>query len=219
MKTRRRVMYITILLAIHLTLNSCIGLSIDIQMNRDGSGKLTMEYRISRLLDNLGMLDGNASMPALPVGRTDWERTVERIPGTKLSSYSSNSQAQDTVVKVVIDFDNEETLLQLLDPSAEQVSINRQGQSGKFDIILLNDDYDFDKSMMDLVRIFSDNYEFSISFSGPGNSTLTITDGNGHTMPVPQNAKTIQSGRRVSYSTGIMDLFDLDSGLGFKFTW
>jgi hypothetical protein len=33
---------------------------------------------------------GNESMPAIPVGKTDWERTVNKIPGAKLISYSFN---------------------------------------------------------------------------------------------------------------------------------
>ena len=201
-----------------LTLVSCIGMSLDIQMNRDGSGRLTMEYRISRLLDNLGRLDGNESMPTIPVGRTDWERTVQRIPGLKLVSYSSKEETQDTVIKVVLDYDNEKTLISLFDPSGDRASISRQGQNGNLSLTVL-DDSAIDKNIKDLIRVFSNDYNFSLSFSGPGNSSLLLTDGSGNPLPAPQNAKIVQIGRRVSFSIGINDILDIENGLGFKLNW
>jgi hypothetical protein len=209
-----------------LTLNSCIGLSLNIQMNRDGSGKLTMEYRISKMINSLGALDGNESMPSVPVGRADWERTVERVPGARLASYSSVEEKQDTVIKVVIDYKDEQALLLLLDPFGEKVSINRQGQSGKLDLILLDGsasnsiDYsNYDQELIDLMRVFADGYNFSISFSGQENSTMIVTDGAGNTVPAQSSAQTVLSGKKVSYSIGIMDLLDIKDGLGLRFTW
>jgi hypothetical protein len=208
------------------TLNSCIGLSLNIQMNKDGSGKLTMEYAISKMINNLGALDGNESMPSIPVGKTDWERTVERIPGAKLTSYSYDDGKKDTVIKVVINYKDEQTLLSLLDPFGEKSSIKRQGQSGNLDLILLGDsindsiDYSmYDEDLLDLIRVFMDDYNISISFSGPGNSTLAVTDRKGDVVPVQSGAQTILSGKKVSYSIGIMDLLELKDGLGLRFSW
>jgi len=205
-----------------LTLNSCIGLSLNIQMNKDGSGRLTMEYRISKIINNLGALDGNESMPSVPLGKSDWERTVSRIPGAKLVSYSSVEEKQDTVIKVVVDYKDDQALLSLLDPSGEKISIKRQGQSGKLEFVLLNDSIDesnYDRELLDMMRVFMDGYNFSISFSGPGNSTLAVIDGSGNVVSAQSPAKTVPSGKSVSYSIGIMDLLDVKGGLGFRFNW
>jgi len=211
-----------LLLILLLTLNSCIGISLGIQMNKDGSGKLTMEYRISKMLNNLGSLDGNESMPTIPLGKEDWERTINRIPGAKLASYSDTENKQDSIIKVVVDYKDDHSLLLLLDSYGEKTSINRQGQSGKLDIILLNDsinDSTYDKDLMDLMRVFMDGYNFSISLSAPVNSTLVVTDGSGNVVPAQSSAKTVLSGKLVSYSIGILDLLDINGGLGLRFSW
>jgi hypothetical protein len=218
--------YFLVIFILMFTLNSCLGLSLNIQMNKDGSGKLTMEYRVSKMINNLGALDGNVSLPSIPVGKTDWERTVERVPGAKLTSYSYTEEKQDTVIKVVIDYKDEQVLLALLDPFGKKTSINRQGQSGKLDILLrddfINDSINsskYDKDILDLMRVFAEGYNISISFTGPGNSTLVVTDGKGGTIPAQSTAQTILSGKKVSYSVGIMDLLELNGGLGLRFSW
>jgi len=198
-----------------LNFNSCIGLSMDIQMNRDGSGKLTLEYRLSRLLENLGKLDGNELMPSVPVGRADFERTIDRIPGMKISSFSVKDETKDTVYKAVLDFDNEKALLQFLNPYA---SITRQGQSGTLKIILFDQLPSYDQDMMELIAILSNDYDFSVSFSAPSNSTLTLNDAKGNSLK-SQNVKLVPSGRKVSFSIGIMDTFELKDGLNLIFNW
>jgi len=222
MNNKHRAIRLTSIFILLLTLNSCIGISLSIQMNKDGSGKLTMEYRISKMINNLGALDGNESMPSIPVGKTDWERTLNRIPGAKLASYSSVEEKQDTVIKAVIDYKDDKSLLLLLDSYGDKTSINRQGQSGKLELILLKDSVDnstYDEDLLDLMRVFMDGYNFSINFIGQGNSTLAVTDGASNVITPQSSAKTVLSGKSVSYSIGIMDLLDIKDGLGFRISW
>jgi len=217
MKNKLRSLFI--LIAALFAFNSCIGFSMDIQMNRDGSGRVTFEYRLSRLIENLGKLDGNESMPAIPVGKTDWERTAERIGGIRLVSFSSKDEKKDTVYKAVLDFDNEKALIEILDPSLEKVSVSRQGQSGRLDILLIDKLNNFDSDMIELISILSQDYEFSVSFSAPVNSTLTLNDANGNNLTAVQNARIIQTGKKVSFSIGILDFLELKNGIKMIFNW
>jgi len=221
MKTKQTIS-LSLLLIIFLLLNSCIGLSLNIQMNKDGSGKLAMEYRISKMLDSLGGLDGNESMPTIPVGKTDWERTVNRVPGAKLSSFSSTEDKKDTIIKVVIDYKDDKTLITLLAPVLGKTSINRQEQGGNLNLSLMDDSIDlsdYSEEVIEQARVFFEGYDVAVSFSGQGNSKLTLTDKNGNDIPVQSNAKAILSGKKVSYSIGIMDLVSMRSGLILHFTW
>jgi len=207
---------------VFLLFNSCIGLSLNIQMNKDGSGRLSMEYRISKMINNLGALDGNELMPSIPVSKTDWEKAVNRIPGAKLVSYSSVEEKQDNVIKVVVDYKDDQALLALLDPLGKRTSLTKQDQSGKLDLIILDKPVDYsnyDEELVNLMRVFAEGYNVSVTFSGQGNSTLTVTDGKGNVVPPQANAKTVLSGRKVSYSIGVMDLLDIKDGLGLRFTW
>jgi hypothetical protein len=66
--------------------------------------------------------------------------------------------------------------------------------------------------------MFSD-YNFSIGFSAPENPSITITDGKGTIKPAPSTVQVTSSGRRVSMTTGIMDLIGIPDGLGVLINW
>ena len=211
-----------ILLIASILFTSCIGLAIDIRMNRDGSGKLTMEYRISQTLDSLGTLDGNREMPAIPVSRSDWEKTVQRISGAKIASYSRRQSGQDTVMTVTLEYDSIDTLLTLLSPEASSAPITASKNQNSINLILNDGSLDLndtDKELMELARKMFTGYNFSIGFSASGNSTLAFTDGNGSEINKPSSVEAVTGGRRVSMSIGIMDLVENREGLGVRFSW
>ncbi|MCL2441840.1 MAG: hypothetical protein FWD13_00025 [Treponema sp.] len=203
-----------------LLLGSCIGISFDIQMNRDGSSRVTIEYRISNMLNALGRLDGNESMPTIPYARQDLERSLARIPGSRLVSYSSRETAMDTVIRAVVDFTNPDALAAFLNSNSDNISVTYNGQTGYLGMIINNDQPDDSAAdTMALMRQFFDGYNFDVSFSAPGNSTMTVTDGQGNTIPAPANIVTTMSGRKVSLSMGIFDLLNINNGLGVRFNW
>jgi len=213
-----------ILLAVIFTFTSCIGLSIDIQMNRDGSGRLAMEYRISRSLETLGALDGNAEMPAIPVSRADWDRTIARVTGARVVSFSTNRQGQDITSTVVLEFDKPDTLLAILDPYSSRAAVTTENNRNSLNLILndssLNSNYsEYDETLMELARMVFADYNFSISFSAPGNSTLRFVNGKGGEIQQPPSTEAVLTGRRVSMSIGIMDLIEMPDGIGVKFFW
>ena len=201
-------------------LNSCVGLSMEIQMRRDGSGRLVLEYRVSRMAESLGRLDGNENWPIIPAGRADFERTVARIPGMRLVSFSSSEGSQDVVTNVTLEYENTEALLKFLDPSGTRATLITENQSNRLDIILneaVSSNYDED--LLKLARQVSAGYGLSISFSAEGNSALSFTDGEGTAAQAPAAAQTVLSGRKTSLSIGIIDLLEIREGLGVSFSW
>jgi len=218
--TRARLIQVLLLPILFLSLNSCIGLSLDIQMRRNGSGRLNMEYRISRMAESLGRFDGNENWPVIPVGRADWERTIARNPGLKLVSYSSNENRQDTVIKVTIDYADAESLLKFLDPSGTKASFSRDNQSGRFSLIL-NEPVtsEYNEDLLELMRSASEGYNFSLSFTAERNCALALTDGAGNTMPTPSAVEIVPSGRKVSVSIGVMEIINHTEGLGVNISW
>jgi len=208
-----------ILISFLLILNSCIGISMDIQMNKDGSGKIVMEYRVSQMLQNIGAFDGNESMPSVPISREDWRKTVDSISGFKLASYSSKKDKQDTIVNVTLEFKEEEALLAFLSPIGEKVTIKRTGASGTLEIILLDEPVPLNEEDINLSKMLMDGYKFSIGFKAPGNSVLAITDGSGNSSPAPASSEAVLSGKNVMFSIAMADLFELKNGLGLRFIW
>ena len=74
--------YLTVLTAFMLT--ACLGMETEIAIKQNGSGTVNMTYRISNELFSLGALPGNEDSPPVPVGREDFERTFNRIPGMEM---------------------------------------------------------------------------------------------------------------------------------------
>ena len=225
----RKFHVISLFAAFMLLFTSCIGLSIDIRMNRDGSGKLTMEYRISRAIDSIGALDGNKDMPAIPVSRSDWERTINRVPGAKLTSYSSGQKGYDTITTVEIQYDNTGALLALLSFDNSNAAVKPVSNQNTLDLILNDgslasnytnpDSSMYDASMIEFARTMFADYNFSISFSAQDNSTLTFTDKNGNEKLKPSSVEAVTGGRRVSMSIGIMDLIESKEEICVRFRW
>jgi len=218
MKKSRRLL--SFLPLVFLLLNSCVGLSLDIQMRRNGSGRLVMEYRVSRMAEALGRLDGNENWPIIPTGRADLERTLARIPGMRLVSFSSSEGTQDVVTSAALEYDNGEALLKFLDPSGRRASLSVENQSGRLGIIINEPvSSEYDKDLFELFRQVSAGYNLSISFSAEGNSALEFTDGEGTAAPEPASSRTVASGRKTSLSIGITEILDIKEGLGVSFSW
>jgi hypothetical protein len=189
---------------------------MDIQMRKDGSARLSMEYRISDMAEVIGKLDGNENWPIVPVGRADWERTTERISGADLVSFSSRQNQQDIVTNVTLNFDNTEAMLKFLDPAGRRASLGADRLE-----LIFNEPVSvpINNNLLELVRQVTDGYTFTINFSTEGNSNLTVTDGKGKEIPVPGNAQAVPSGKKVSLSIAIYEILTLTDGLGVRFNW
>jgi hypothetical protein len=219
-KNTRKLLGMFLLPAVLLSLNSCIGVSMDIQMRKDGSGRISVEYRFSRALESLGKLDGNEDWPPIPVGREDLERSIERIDGIRLSSFSTSEDRKDVIFKYTLDYDNTEALLKYIDPSGNKVSLITENQSGRFNFILNERPASgYDQNVLDMMKVMFDGYNFALSFSAEGNSTLTLTDGAGNAISPPDAVEIVPSGRRVSFSTGLMEVVSFTNGFGVNISW
>jgi hypothetical protein len=202
-----------------VVLNSCLGVSADITIKADGSGKIALEYRVSQELESLGRLDGNESKPAVPVGRTDFERTVARIPGLRLSGYSSkdvrnSAGGNDLVTKVTLDFKDTSALLAFLDDAGSRAALVQDGAGSLLRLTVLEPSGSVtDPDLLSLLREISEGYEFSISFSLPRNASVGMIP-----VSVPA-AKLVSNGKNVSFSVSIGELISLKEGLVLEIRW
>ena len=213
--TQKKITLALFTLLLLLVFNSCIGLSMDIQMRKDGSGKISMEYRVSNMAETIGKFDGNENWPIIPVGRADFERSVSRIPGVRLVSFSSSEKQKDVITDVTLEFDNPQALLKFLDPAGTRARY----YENRLEIILLEADLKYDKDLLDLVKQVSAGYNFSISFNADSNSVMTITDSTGKEIKPPADSQFVQSGKKVSWSTGISEIFGFTNGLAVNISW
>jgi hypothetical protein len=198
-------------------LNSCLGVSADITIKADGSGKIDLEYRVSQALESLGRFDGNEGMPAIPVGKVDFERSVARIPGLKLSEYSAKdvrgaSGGADLVTKTALDFKDTGALLAFLDSTGSGASMVQAGEGRLLRLSLLEPSTVTDPDLLALLKKISEGYDFSISFNLPKNASIEM-------IPSVPAAKLVSNGKRVSFSIGMGELLALKDGMVLEIRW
>ena len=203
-------------------LASCIGVSADITISAEGSGRIALEYRVSRMVEALGRLDGNERWQTVPVGRADFERSLARLPDMRLVSFSTREQAAggaanggDIINKAELEFKNIETLLAFLDASGEHASFVRQNGTNRLTFTLLEarDPATADADLLALVRELSLGYELHLSLSVAGTASLTLKP-----ETVPQ-ARLVSPGKKVSFGIPTGELLSLPGGLELEFAW
>jgi hypothetical protein len=204
-------------------MNSCLGVAADISIRADGSGTIALEYRVSQMLESLGRLDGNENWPAIPVGKADFERSLARTLGLRLSSFSVKdvphaSGGRDLLTKAVLEFKDTAALLAFLDTTGSRASLvqeNRNSQTANVLRLVLLDPSDgpAHADILSLLRQVSAGYDLSISVSTPKNATLAVTPSS-----VPA-ARVVSRGKKVSFAIGMGDLLELDEGLAVEVSW
>jgi len=212
-------------------MNSCLGVAADISIRADGSGTIVLEYRVSQMLESLGRLDGNENWPAIPVGKADFERSLSRIPGLRLSSFSAkdvphSSGGRDLLTKVTLEFKDTSALLAFLDSAGGHASLvqeNRNAQAAVqaamqtanvLRLVLLEPSADIANSdLLSLLRDVSAGYEMSVSVSAPKNAALSVIPSS-----VPA-ARTASGGKKVSFAIDMKDLLELNQGLVLEIVW
>ena len=198
-------------------LGSCVGISSEITLGRNGSGTIKLEYRLSRELESLGKLDGNEGRPPIPVGKTDFERTAARIPGLTLKSFNSAVDGADVVYRVTLNFADTDALLRFLDASGQKASLSRENGRNRFSLLLAAGG-PVEPGLGNLVSSASAGYFLTMSFSLPAEAELTLMDGEGGRLNPPQGWK-LSGGGRPSFSAPIGEVLLFDGPLYLEIGW
>ena len=65
----KRIIRLLVLFSLSFTLLSCLSVESEITVKNDGSGTLTLSYRISRMVTEIGRLEDENTLVPLPVTR------------------------------------------------------------------------------------------------------------------------------------------------------
>jgi hypothetical protein len=89
---------------------SCVDVESRLSIRNDGSGSLTLEYRIPRSVSDLGRTpDKNAPVP-LPVQKADFLRGIDGIPGVRLVRYTRRADDENVTIRAEVAFKRLEDL-------------------------------------------------------------------------------------------------------------
>jgi len=207
------------LLLLLLLMDSCLGVSADIAFNQNGSGTITLEYRISKSLDSLGKLDGNERWNTIPVGKADFERTLDRLPKMKLLSYTSKEDAKDLIVTVKMEFQDMSALLAFMDASGRKASFSGNAGSGSLVLTLNEGAGDINSGLAQLISGISEGYSIRMGISFPNQGSLALTDTNGQDLTAPPGAAIQSPGKTVSCSIPLYQVLSAQKGMKIVVSW
>ena len=194
---------------------SCMGIASQIKINNNGSGTYVQEYRISHQLQSMGMIEGNEDNLPIPTGKEDMERSVARIPGMRLVSYSTREDEKDLIIRAELAFDSPEALAAFMDGQDQQFKIDVKNKKIKLHFNAgTNEDESF-KSVM--IAAFY-GYDFSFSLSVPGQIKALWYDGNGKPVQQYPGTCTVKN-NTLAYTVPMSDLVYLKSPLGLEISW
>ncbi|MDR2483002.1 MAG: hypothetical protein LBD08_05150 [Treponema sp.] len=227
MKPGNRILrYVAALGTALAVFSSCIGVGSDITIRPDGSGSMTLEYRMSRSLESLGKLDGNERWPPIPSGRADFERTAARIEGLKLRSFSAKTTEEDVIHRLTVDFSRTDALLQFLDATGQSASLSRENGKHRLSLTLSRGAAPA-PDLVALIREAAADYRLDLAFTLPADAELAFFGEGGRplgalpsalpsALPVGEAAHT---GRKVSYSAPIGPLLCAAEPLVMEIRW
>jgi hypothetical protein len=193
---------------------SCIGTGSSLRLRADGSGTIQLEYRLAKELERLGKLDGNERWLPVPVGRADMERTVNRVEGLRLVSFSSREDGKDLVYSARLDFDSPEALTAFLDASGRLVRLDMEQRRLAFTFTGAES---AETGFRETAASAFSGYTFSLALSMPAAVSLRWLDENGAETRNPGTASV--NGTALDFSAAMADLVLLEKGCIMEIRW
>jgi hypothetical protein len=189
-----------------LLLSSCIGIDAAVEFRGDLSGSIALEYRISRMVESMGKLDGNEAWLPLPVGRADFERTVARVSGLTLTSFSSKETETDVVISAVLAFANPASLVTFLDATGRAASFAADGATRKLTLKLAEGGGSLDPDLERLVVTVFKGYSVKLKVKTPA-------------IPQSSLGAVNESSRTASYESPVADLLSSKTPVRWEIAW
>jgi hypothetical protein len=202
-----------------LFFSSCIGVKTNITIRDNGSGTIDLEYRISRAAESLGKLDGNEGRPPLPVGKADFERTITRIDGLRLTSFSARDDEKDRVIRVKMDFSGPDALIGFLDVPGQRARLIREGKKHRLSLTLGAGTQNQDPELMELTEAVFRGYTMELGITFPRDITLTLTDGSGREIDAPPVGNVRETGRNLWFSSPTAALLSTKEPVLMEIRW
>jgi hypothetical protein len=197
---------------------SCIGTGSGINIHGDGSGTIQLEYRLAKELEGLGKLDGNERWLPVPVGKADLERTVNRVEGLRLVSFSFKEDGKDIVYSARLDFDSPRALTGFLDASGGQVQLDMEKKRLAFTFTGAENSAEFSEAgFRDTVISAFSGYEFFLALNMPAAVSLRWLDENGVETRNPGTCSL--DGATLNFSSPMSDLILLEKAYVMEITW
>ncbi len=196
------------LAAAALLLSSCIGIESRLSFRQDGSGVLTLSYKVSQSMRNIDAGREQKSLP-LPVSRADFERAVFGIPGLRLGAFEQREDEENVHIKATVAFDTPAALNEFSRRGAMGLTVSRQGEGFlcRQEISAGRAGSEVSADSLEMIRTFFKDYELVFSVGAP----VKIRS---HSL-----GELDESGRVLTYRVSVPDVLANAAGQGLEVAW
>jgi len=203
-----------------LLLAGCFGIKTGIVIKKDGSGTISMEYKISNELLAAGTLDGNAAWPAIPVGEADFRRTIARTDGLELSAFSIKKGAKDTIYKIRLKYKTIQALCGFMDARGAAFSYSKTagGEETLF-IRVIPEKNNYSDEMLHLLPVIFEGCNFDLKIETPGKCRVAVSGENREELNTLPAGSFKSAGNTFELSAPMVELFSASGGLNFEISW
>jgi len=190
-------------------LTSCIGIDSRMTIRDNGSGTLSLTYRVSQLVTELGVSSTGRSAIPLPLSRTDFDRALAVTAGTvRLTSFDRSENEKDITIRAQLAFDSVDALAKIDAFHDADLKLASQGSDRTFSQLVaraprqpLTDD---SKRMLDALF---DGYDLSFVLEAP----RPIKDSSLGTLSADK--------RTLTYTTSVKDALSTARDLVLSASW
>ncbi len=188
-----------------LLLNACIGIESTIQFNRDGSGRLSMAYKVSQYLKDLGS-DSGKSIP-LPISRESFQRTASAIDGLKLNKVSQREDEENVYIEAILTFERVDSVNGL--GGDMDLSLTMENDEATFTHLIFPGlgDEEISPDSLQMIETFFKGYELKFIVEAPDSIRS-------HSL-----GDLSQDGKSVTYKVTIPELLQSKDKVVLQVSW
>jgi hypothetical protein len=199
---------IVLLLAATLLLSSCLAIESRIAIRADGSGTLSLTYRVSQFVADLGRSSADKSVVPLPVYREDFERGLRGVQGVTLKSFRRSVDEKDITISAELSFDSVDSLDRIAAFRDAPAHLTSSGGRHTFSqLVVKGATGDLSEDTLQMIDTFFDGYAVTLTVEAPS--------------PVQSHSlgALAPDRKQVTYTAPVKDLVASKKDVVFEVSW
>lgn len=161
--TRWFIVILTVVL-----LSSCIGIESEILLRQDGTGVLTLSYKISQFMKNIDAGREEKQLP-LPVNEEEFVRTAEGIEGLRLTDIDEREDEENVYIRAELEFDSVDAVNALGRAGQIGISLENQGNTNTFRQVIFagQEGEEITEDSLKMIETFFQGYDLVYAITVP----------------------------------------------------
>ena len=186
---------------------SCISIDTQIKFKTDTSGEVSITYNISREILDIGKIDKEDSFSPLPVEEKQYMAIAEKTDGLELKSYKIKESETETIISIIFDFNNIDSLNSAVYGNSNETMINVKTIDGQtlYSQIIYDGREDLSFESRDILISMFDDKNYTLTVIAP------------ETIKETNMGKT--SGKTAENILEMSEILSSDSPVIWEITW